>query len=482
MPTIAVAGCVHGCLHKVYEDVERYENQKNCTVNLVLICGDFQTVRNNNDLKCLHVPPKYRQLGDFHEYYSGKRVAPKLTLFVGGNHEASNYLMTLPYGGWVAHNIYYLGYASIVQVDGLRIGGISGIFKQYDAELGHFERLPFDHQTVTSVYHTRRLESFRLLNVNNKTSDQPLDIMLSHDWPRNIHECGNVHRLLQRKKHFRNDVNNGRLGNPLHQPLVNHLKPRFWFSAHLHVRFEALVRHGPNVVTNFLALDKCLPNRPYLEFVNLERQPGTCFSSQFSYDPEWLAILVATNQFMSIERVLTLQIPLAGKPVDEKMIENTKEAMGNDLSISSEFKMAKPVIVDEETNELIDLDPDRVTNYTNEQSVSLCDKLSLLDPMSAIVGRSMPQSNPDQICLDDLEDGSEDEKDDDSQVQGQMTGEVECPLTDVAGVKVKKHKTDPQSDHKPDGEKVTIDSFNASDVEGNEEKVYFMIDTLGSNK
>jgi len=32
-----------------------------------------------------------------------------LTIFIGGNHEASNYLQELPYGGWVAPNIYYLG-------------------------------------------------------------------------------------------------------------------------------------------------------------------------------------------------------------------------------------------------------------------------------------------------------------------------------------------------------------------------------------
>jgi len=35
-------------------------------------------------------------------YYSGELVAPVLTIFIGGNHEASNYLQELPYGGWVA--------------------------------------------------------------------------------------------------------------------------------------------------------------------------------------------------------------------------------------------------------------------------------------------------------------------------------------------------------------------------------------------
>lgn len=42
-------------------------------------------------------------------YYSGEKKAPILTIFIGGNHEASNYLQELPYGGWVAPNIYYLG-------------------------------------------------------------------------------------------------------------------------------------------------------------------------------------------------------------------------------------------------------------------------------------------------------------------------------------------------------------------------------------
>ena len=45
----------------------------------------------------------------FHRYYSGEKTAPILTIFIGGNHEASNYLCELPYGGWVCPNIYYMG-------------------------------------------------------------------------------------------------------------------------------------------------------------------------------------------------------------------------------------------------------------------------------------------------------------------------------------------------------------------------------------
>ena len=35
-------------------------------------------------------------------------------------------------GGWVAPNIYYLGNAGCVQFGGLRIAGLSGIYKESD--------------------------------------------------------------------------------------------------------------------------------------------------------------------------------------------------------------------------------------------------------------------------------------------------------------------------------------------------------------
>jgi lariat debranching enzyme len=40
-------------------------NQK---ADALIICGDFQAIRNPSDLLCMAVPPKYRQLGEFHEF------------------------------------------------------------------------------------------------------------------------------------------------------------------------------------------------------------------------------------------------------------------------------------------------------------------------------------------------------------------------------------------------------------------------------
>lgn len=68
------------------------------------------------------------------------------------------------------------------------------------------------------------------------------------------------------------------MGNPAHTRLLKKLKPSKWFSAHLHIRYTANVDNAAESthltkakddqtsnVTQFLALDKCLPNRPFLE-------------------------------------------------------------------------------------------------------------------------------------------------------------------------------------------------------------------------
>lgn len=59
------------------------------------LLSSWQAVRNEKDLDSLNVKPKYRQMNTFWKYYSGQEVAPVPTVFIGGNHEASNYLWEL---------------------------------------------------------------------------------------------------------------------------------------------------------------------------------------------------------------------------------------------------------------------------------------------------------------------------------------------------------------------------------------------------
>ncbi len=83
------------------------------------------------------------------------------------------------HGGWLAPNIYFLGHAGCVQVDGIRIAGASGIFKPQDFRLGalascipsethdecpagNWEKVPYDHGSMRSIYHIREYNVRRL--------------------------------------------------------------------------------------------------------------------------------------------------------------------------------------------------------------------------------------------------------------------------------------------------------------------------------
>ena len=134
-------------------------------------------------------------------YYTGEKIAPVPTIFIGGNHEASNYLWELFHGGFVCPNIYYLGACGVVNFGGLRIGGLSGIFKEQHFNSGFFERQPLERGDIRSIYHVRRTSAWKLSQVRER-----LDIVLSHDWPLGIAYHGDTRDLLAKKKFLRKEV------------------------------------------------------------------------------------------------------------------------------------------------------------------------------------------------------------------------------------------------------------------------------------
>ncbi|KAG2178016.1 hypothetical protein INT43_003269 [Umbelopsis isabellina] len=242
---IAVEGCCHGQLDDIYGSIRLLEHKEEIKIDLVLICGDFQAIRNVADLECMAVPPKYRQLGTFHKYYSGSKVVPYPTIFIGGNHEASNYLWELYYGGWAAQNLYFLGWGGVINFGGVRIAGSSGIFKGNHYRCGHYEKAPYSSSDLRSIYHVRQYDIRKLGLLR-----QPIDIMLTHDWPRGVEQFGDVQKLLRVKKYFRQEVARNELGSPANEELLEKLHPKYWFSAHLHVKFAAIVNHDDWVRRN----------------------------------------------------------------------------------------------------------------------------------------------------------------------------------------------------------------------------------------
>lgn len=260
-------------------------------------------------------------MGSFYKYYSGEKVAPVPTLFIHGNHECVNYLKELYFGGWAAPNIYYMGYSGVINFGGVRIGGLSGIWSGPDYQKGHCERPPYRGGSGKSAYHVREYEVFKLSQIQ-----EPMDVFMSHDWPRGIYHFGDKQRLIQKKPFFEAEIARDELGSVAAQHVLMHLKPKYWFSAHLHVKFAALLQHpvpGEPQSTRFLALDKCLPGRDFLQILDVEpRDPQSKLAGRdafgkyrFHYDEEWLAILKSTIHLYSTE---TIPHPLpATVPVQE---------------------------------------------------------------------------------------------------------------------------------------------------------------------
>ena len=59
---IAVEGCCHGELDVIYDAIIASEKRSGKKVDLLLVCGDFQCVRDFSDLQCVAMPAKYRKL------------------------------------------------------------------------------------------------------------------------------------------------------------------------------------------------------------------------------------------------------------------------------------------------------------------------------------------------------------------------------------------------------------------------------------
>jgi lariat debranching enzyme len=205
-------------------------------VDLLLICGDFESIEQESDLQNIAVPDKYKHMNTFHHYVTGEKVAPVLTVFIGGNHEASNVLQSLYYGGFVAPNIYFLGFAGAVDFGFLRLCGVSGISNDAHFRDGHYERPPYDSSALRSIYHIRELEIYRMSHLRETESFKGahsqtttatiattattattvscprVNIMMSHDWPRHIWQYGDCQGLLRKKPGLTDDVLASNLG------------------------------------------------------------------------------------------------------------------------------------------------------------------------------------------------------------------------------------------------------------------------------
>ena len=246
-----------------------------------------------------------------------------------------------------------MGYAGVFNFGGLRIGGLSGIYKSNDFYKGHFEIAPYNQSSAHSVYHVRNLEVFRLSQLK-----QPLDIMFTHDWPTGIYNHGNCDELLKFKPYFAEEMRTNTLGSPVNEQLLKILKPKYWFSAHLHVKFACNYKHSVNdpsstQITKFLALDKCLPRRRFLQVIEIE--PSRVKTNQIRLDPEWLCVLKKTDHLLSVETYN--QAPISQKEnivISDEDLENVCEDFEGMLEVPDNFAHTAPAFNTDQSKTILE--------------------------------------------------------------------------------------------------------------------------------
>lgn len=378
-------------------------------------------------------PKRYHVIGDFHKYYSGEKKAPVLTIVIGGNHEASNYFAELYHGGWLAPNIYYLGDVGVIRYGPYRIAGMSGIYKSGSYHKPQSARLPYDENEIKDVYHVRESDVSKLLQIK-----QPIDICLSHDWPRRIEWHGDYAQLFGAKPHFLESAKTDSLGSAPAEQVMSFLRPSYWFSGHMHARFSATVDHNKdidifkhesirddfkkllpgtmkrhstvvnksapksvstaitNTTTQFLALDKPGPGQEFLETLEINScaklEPAT--NKQYMekttdgkfrlhYDEEWLAIVRSSsdtmnNNDMDVRSTNMDAGSMSRGANDMQWIRDNITANGL-LAIPNNFEVIAPV---HDPLDLGSID-EQPSEYPNPQTEKLCQLLDIRNRFSA---------------------------------------------------------------------------------------------------
>ncbi len=224
----AAVGDVHGEMYLMLAILDKIQSKLNKSISFVLQVGDFEPHRNYADVMTMDAPSKYKKLGEFHHFYTKNYQFPYPIYFIGGNHEPYGFLDRLPPKVTeIASNCYYLGRVGCLELAGLKIVGVSGIYK---AKL-------FDNRPPISQINSRSNSDyigFTYKEINQAIDYQKTDILLLHEWANNIvaeKDQEILSQYLPRRKYEE-------IGNEYASYLIEILQPRLVLCGHMHFPYR----------------------------------------------------------------------------------------------------------------------------------------------------------------------------------------------------------------------------------------------------
>jgi lariat debranching enzyme len=242
--TFAAVGDVHGQMHAMVRLLQGIEHKLGRALDFVLQVGDFEPHRHEDDLATMAAPQKYRKLGDFAAFHEGAAAFPWPVWFIGGNHEPYGFLDTMPLGGHVTEQCRYLGRVGAIDLAGLRVVGLSGIYDEGTYREG---RPPNQAIRATSL---KSNVGFTEDEVQRAAELGPADVLLLHDWPSGLIAAPSLAEVAMKQR----TVSYREVGNAPARMLIELLRPKVVFCGHMHERRRAEVTlPGASVPVHCLA-------------------------------------------------------------------------------------------------------------------------------------------------------------------------------------------------------------------------------------
>eukprot|EP00455_Lapot_gusevi_P029210 TRINITY_DN3127_c0_g1_i6.p1 TRINITY_DN3127_c0_g1~~TRINITY_DN3127_c0_g1_i6.p1 ORF type:complete len:673 (+),score=142.97 TRINITY_DN3127_c0_g1_i6:57-2075(+) len=155
---------------------------------------------------------------EFEAFLNGEEEFPIPTYFIVSDDEQTSLIDALPDGGILGKNIFYLGRSGVRDIQGLKVGFLSGV---HDADLYRStEARPAQYQK-----HYTEADANVLLKLGREQYDAGIDLLLTSEWPRNFSNT-----LTTPPPRDLGDVRI--LGSPVVSEIALRLAPRYHFAAH----------------------------------------------------------------------------------------------------------------------------------------------------------------------------------------------------------------------------------------------------------
>ena len=174
------------------------------------------------------------------------------------------------------------------------------------------------------------------------------------------------------------------LGSEMYKTVLDQLMPKMWFASKVRYSLDKIYRRPAcQRETHFYSMNQFLPNRKRLVVIDVDapNQNG------LEYDLEWMAILRATNRFVSIEREPNYELPELTTPIEADLNEEKeliRPAFKGNLKVPKNFAIDLPIKSVARIT-LKDTDPQRELNYISKQTRSFCSLLSITDPNQLLI-------------------------------------------------------------------------------------------------